>query len=66
MPLPEQSISDVAWSVRKCARIMWTLHLSFQNGVDEEMGDILKQQYPRDMIKSLKDAAHNALWVSIS
>ncbi|GMH37273.1 hypothetical protein BSKO_05146 [Bryopsis sp. KO-2023] len=61
-PLPEAEIAELAWSVRRCARILWTLNMTFQDGLDQEMVYMLKQQYPRDMIKGLKECARECFW----
>eukprot|EP00803_Ostreobium_quekettii_P001150 evm.model.scf_354.3 EVM.evm.TU.scf_354.3 scf_354:8182-14300(-) len=55
--LPEEEISNVAWSIRKCARILWTLHLTFQDGLDEEMLEVVNQQYPQDLMPTLVETS---------
>ncbi|GAB5430598.1 MAG: hypothetical protein Devi2KO_40570 [Devosia indica] len=37
--------------------------MTFQDGLDQEMVYMLKQQYPRDMIKGLKECARECFWV---
>lgn len=56
-PLPEEDITTLAWSIRKCARVLWTVSLTFQDGLDEDMVEALRQQYPTNLMTSLKNAS---------
>lgn len=61
--LPEEEIGNVAWSIRKCARILWTLHLTFQDGLDEEMMEVVRQQYPSELMPTLVKSSQDCLKV---
>ncbi|GMH37329.1 hypothetical protein BSKO_05202 [Bryopsis sp. KO-2023] len=56
-PLPEEDIATLAWSIRKCARVLWTVSLTFQDGLDEDMVEALRQRYPSNLMANLKDAS---------
>lgn len=62
--LPEQDIGNLTWSIRKCARVLWTVSLTFQNGLDEEMVETLKQHYPEGLMAKLKVDSCDAFEVS--
>ncbi|KAK9806935.1 hypothetical protein WJX72_007993 [[Myrmecia] bisecta] len=59
--LPEKDMQHLATSVRKMARLLWALHLTFQEGFGEDMMAMLKQQYPSRLMPQLVQASQGAL-----
>ncbi|EIE24279.1 hypothetical protein COCSUDRAFT_41535 [Coccomyxa subellipsoidea C-169] len=59
--LPAKEMDVLATSLRKIARLLWALHLSFLDGFDENMLNLLKQQYPSQLMPQLAETSQGAL-----
>lgn len=59
--LPQTEMQTLATCVRKLARLLWTLHLTFQEGFDENMMAMLKQQYPARLMPQLVQSSQATL-----
>lgn len=59
--LPQTEMQTLATCVRKLARLLWTLHLTFQEGFDENMMAMLKQQYPSRLMPQLVQSSQATL-----
>ncbi|CAL8462165.1 g1696 [Coccomyxa elongata] len=59
--LPAKQMDALATSLRKVARLLWALHLSFLDGFDENMLNLLKQQYPSQLMPQLAEHSQGAL-----
>ncbi|KAL3144934.1 hypothetical protein ABBQ32_003441 [Trebouxia sp. C0010 RCD-2024] len=59
--LPQTEMQTLATCVRKLARLLWTLHLTFQEGFDENMMAMLKQQYPARLMPQLVSSSQATL-----
>eukprot|EP00884_Botryococcus_braunii_P008192 jgi/Botrbrau1/17374/Bobra.0494s0001.1 len=62
--LPDKDMKDLANHVRKIARGLYTLHLSFTEGFDEHMVEMLSQNYPRRLMPALAQTCQEALDVA--
>jgi hypothetical protein len=51
--LPEKRLQKVGNSVRRVARLLWTLHITFADGFDENMVSVLAHQYPHALFPQL-------------
>ncbi|KAK9843259.1 hypothetical protein WJX74_009376 [Apatococcus lobatus] len=59
--LPASDMQSLTTSIRKVARILWTTHLTFQEGFDDNMMAMLQQQYPTGLMPELKQRSQDAL-----
>ncbi|BDA46028.1 hypothetical protein COCOBI_08-1200 [Coccomyxa sp. Obi] len=59
--LPAKKMDALATSLRKVARLLWALHLSFLDGFDENMLNLLKQQYPSQLMPQLAQHSQGAI-----
>ena len=51
----------LATCVRRVARLLWSVHVSFVDGFDENMLYLLQQQYPSDLMPLLAEHSQGAL-----
>ncbi|KAK9805562.1 hypothetical protein WJX72_005167 [[Myrmecia] bisecta] len=59
--LPQQELSILATSIRKVARVLWALHVTFQEGFEDEVMQLLRKRYPPDMMPELQLFSQGAL-----
>ena len=51
----------LATCVRRVARLLWSVHVSFVDGFDENMLYLLQQQYPSELMPLLAEHSQGAL-----
>ena len=51
----------LATCVRRVARLLWSVHVSFVDGFDENMLYLLQQQYPSDLMPLLAEHSQGSL-----
>mmetsp|Transcript_8270 Transcript_8270/g.24700 ORF Transcript_8270/g.24700 Transcript_8270/m.24700 type:complete len:646 (-) Transcript_8270:2468-4405(-) len=59
--LPAAEFSDLAASMKAAARLLFALHLAFDEGFDDDLIAMLRQQYPGALLPHLGAAAHGCL-----
>ena len=48
-------------SVSRVSRLIWALHLTFNEGISEHFAQILSQQYPRSLLPELQQSCQACL-----
>eukprot|EP00891_Asterochloris_glomerata_P007742 jgi/Astpho2/7742/fgenesh1_pg.00116_%23_10_t len=59
--LPKKEMADLATAVRKLARVLWALHVTFQQGFEEDIMSVLRKRYPPRLMEDLKGFSHEAI-----
>ncbi|CAL5227833.1 g10862 [Coccomyxa viridis] len=59
--LPKAQMDALATCVRRVARLLWSINVSFVDGFDENMLYLLQQQYPSDLMPLLAEHSQGAL-----
>ncbi|KAK9835385.1 hypothetical protein WJX81_006485 [Elliptochloris bilobata] len=52
--LPQREMRELATSIRKVARVLWAVHVTFQEGFEEEVLSVLIKRYPPNLLADLQ------------
>ncbi|KAK9903224.1 hypothetical protein WJX75_000088 [Coccomyxa subellipsoidea] len=59
--IPQSQMYDLATCMRRVARVLWALHVTFQEGFEGEVALVLRRYFPSTLLADLQAASQGAL-----
>ncbi|CAL8465245.1 g4780 [Coccomyxa elongata] len=59
--IPQRKMHDLATCMRRVARVLWALHVTFQEGFEGEVALVLRRHFPPTLLTDLQASSQGAL-----
>ncbi|EIE23260.1 hypothetical protein COCSUDRAFT_42167 [Coccomyxa subellipsoidea C-169] len=59
--IPQREMHDLATCMRRVARVLWALHVTFQEGFEGEVAVVLRRHFPTSLLADLQASSQGAL-----